>query len=547
MQTSITYVEKAIAKLQSLHPGPGGAVAVIQNGKVIGRQSWGYADLEQRIPMTCETKFPICSITKQMICMVLFSIRQTQLSESSSYANIEKQLSERLKVILRDEIRDSKLTVQHLCNNQSGIRDYWALTVLFGAHPETRFLSPDAAKVLDRIRSLHFPPGDQFSYANTNFYILARLLEDVTKRSIGELLSEKVFVPAGMTTAALCEDNSQLPGPCVGYEGNEESGFFKAQLTHQWSGDAGVVASLDDMIAYEQHLQRLWHDPRSTYRRMAEPQFFRNDRLARYGNGLFHTNVAGLPVLGHGGSVRGFRLARLHVPAEELSIVVLFNHEADAESAAEDMLKDLKSLTERKLAYVDPSAEWSGNYLDEEASLVAQIKVRDAKIIMTYAGFPESLTLADSTHAISRSTFAEIDDDILFVTCMDHNRAFAARQITSDYFCGVGEVVGAYYCAELDSTFRCSGHGGALYGSFDGILGRGPAYLMKNLGEDIWVVSTRRGLDAPAPGDWTVWFSRDEQGHIDKVTVGCWLARNLDFTRVHQTATREHLICDIND
>jgi hypothetical protein len=76
-----------------------------------------------------------------------------------------------------------------------------------------------------------------------------------------------------------------------------------------------------------------------------------------------------------------------------------------------------------------------------------------------------------------------------------------------------------------------------LYGSFDGFLGKGPAYLMKNfgrnqLGEDVWYLTCQRSLDATPPGSWTVLFKRDGDGTVVEAVVGCWLARKVPYVKV---------------
>lgn len=79
--------------------------------------------------------------------------------------------------------------------------------------------------------------------------------------------------------------------------------------------------------------------------------------------------------------------------------------------------------------------------------------------------------------------------------------------------------------------FHCSGTDGMLYGSFDGFFGKGPIHLMRALAEDVFALACPRAMDSSPPGDWTIVARRDASGKISAVTVGCWLARKLDFVR----------------
>jgi len=106
-----------------LYRGSGGAAAVIRNGKVESQMAWGYADLDRRIPMTTKTHFPICSISKQMLCLVIASLCKdpTSLMKKSS-KTLDEQLSAELMRLLPDLMSsdDDELTVAHLVNMQSG-------------------------------------------------------------------------------------------------------------------------------------------------------------------------------------------------------------------------------------------------------------------------------------------------------------------------------------------------------------------------------------------------------------------------------------------
>lgn len=317
-----------------LFRGPGGAIAVVRDGQLLDKHAWGYADLDKRIPMNEKTLFPICSISKQMVCLMLMSVVRESTSPDETWKKLDVELREMLPEVYKTE--DGKeLTIHDLCNMQSGIRDYWAMSTLWGSKADDVFrLKEDAPRAVERTKSLHFPPGTESSYCNENFYIVARLVEELSGKSLEDLLEERLFSPAGMTTARLCPDNSRLPGPCVGYEVDEEHGFFPAVNRMQWSGDAGVVGSLEDMIAYEKYLHESWKDSDSLYRAISKDPTYKDGTDAVYGYGLGHVHSGGKHWIGHGGALRGFRLVRMHEPDEKLSIVVMFNHEAEPGAAA---------------------------------------------------------------------------------------------------------------------------------------------------------------------------------------------------------------------
>jgi CubicO group peptidase (beta-lactamase class C family) len=86
-----------------------------QDGKVIGKHVHGYTDLEKRIPMTADTILPICSISKQFVCLVLAKI----LREPGAAAKADTVMREMLPPSLRN---NKDLTIERLSQMQSGIR-----------------------------------------------------------------------------------------------------------------------------------------------------------------------------------------------------------------------------------------------------------------------------------------------------------------------------------------------------------------------------------------------------------------------------------------
>ncbi|KAF2209043.1 hypothetical protein CERZMDRAFT_48029 [Cercospora zeae-maydis SCOH1-5] len=534
-----TKVHQILAHVQDQLRGPGGAVAIVQNGETLARHTYGYADLDRRIPLTPQMHMPICSISKQMVCLVLVSLKRdpTPLMTNSP-GDIWEQLDGELRKVL-PHLVERGLTVPDLYNMQSGIRDYWAMTTLWGAQPEAPFsIVLDAPQAIARTRSFHFEPGTEYSYSNVNFHVLGSMIEAVAGQSLGQLLDERIFKPAGMKSAALCPNTAGHPLPVVGYEGDEKHGYTAGINRIEWSGDAGIVASLDDMIAYEKWLDKTYAEEGSLYNIVAQSQTYRDGSVAKYGYGLARGDSVGKAWLGHGGALRGFRLWRMHVPEEHLSVVVMFNHEGDSAAPAESILKRLLDWEEPQTPLTAPDSSIFGAYLDRETQLLVRVEKSDDEghVKFTYHIAPEKTKLISGTSIESKGMNANLEGDILHVDRLRDHRVLRAKRITgtkdAEALPNGDQYTGSYHCADSDSTFHCFGAGSVLYGSFDGFLGKGPAYLMRYVGDDAWLLSNPRGMDAPAPGDWTVAFKRDNSGRVTNVTIGCWLARKNEYTRL---------------
>jgi D-aminopeptidase len=511
-------LDRALETLPRLYPGPGGAVAVLRDGAVLVRHAWGWANAERRIPFTPRTLFRMCSVTKQFTCgLVLDAFPDPSVLDNDIRARLP----------LLEGVAPGAL---HLCHNQSGLRDYWAVAMLHGSPAEAPFGEVEAARVIAGTRTLHFAPGTRFSYVNQNFRILSDILEARSGRSLGELLRARIFEPAGMASAFLAADTRAMPDGTEGYEGTQAGGFRAAENRILWTGDAGLGASLDDMIAWERHIDATRDDPASLYRRLSAPVGFADGNAATYGFGLSRSNEFGRPISGHGGALRGWRCHRLTVPAERVSVIVMFNHLSDARSAALDLLAAVLGEVRPKPDATLPPPGWLGAYSEPETGLAVRVDAAAGQIRLRYGHTAEQLDLQpDGSASAASGTRLRHGDGGLWMDRPQENQSSKLRPRDGT---PTSDIAGRYRCAELETELTVSGTGGALYGGFSGFLGQGRMELLDPVGPDVWALPCPRALDHTPPGDWTLSFRRGAAGRVEGVEIGCWLARGLSYARV---------------
>jgi len=508
-------LNSAIASLPRAYPGPGGAVAVLRAGETLVRHAWGYANAERRLPFTPATLFRLCSITKQFTCAVLLDL-------FPDLSVLDADLRARLP-----NLKQSPPTTLQLCHNQSGLRDYWAVAMLHGAPAESPFGDAEAARVIAGARTLHFTAGDQYSYVNQNFRLLSDVLQHHTGRSFAELLRAHIFHRAGMGSAILAADTRALPDGTEGYEGSQTTGFRQAKNRIIWTGDAGLAASLDDMIAWERYIDTTRDDPTSLYGRLTAPVTFAGGIPSSYGFGLNRGTEFGQAYTGHGGALRGWRSHRMYAPAERISIVVMFNHLSDAREAALDVLAAALDVDRPHPPEPKPRPDWAGAWIDPATSLSARIDTfPDAHLRLRYGHFSERLDLqADGTAASPTGTrLRPKSHGLEMERPQENSRTLLERRAGAP----AQDIAGRYHCDELDADLTVVDAGGALYGAFSGFLGQGRMESLDPIGPDLWALPCPRALDHTPPGDWTLAVQRD----TDTIDVGCWLARRLPYRRV---------------
>ncbi len=224
---------------------PGGAVAVIEQGEVIYEQYFGMADLERGIPFSAHTQTDIGSISKQFTaCLIAILEEEGKLSLEDDIRKFLPELP-----IYQDTVK-----IRHLLHHTSGIRDYEALELLNGRHYfDAHMTNPYVVELMARQRALNFQPNTRYEYSNSNYILLAEILERVSGQTLNELATSYLFDPLGMEqTFFHINQGEDFDSKAIGYV--EMAGeFVRPDYRSHLIGDGGIYTTLQDLIKWDQN------------------------------------------------------------------------------------------------------------------------------------------------------------------------------------------------------------------------------------------------------------------------------------------------------
>mgnify|MGYP001187051803 FL=1 len=296
---------------------PGAAVGVLLNGEVVHRAGYGIADMDHGIPITPGTVFDIASISKQ------FGAMAALLLEGEGLIDLDADARSYVP-----ELPDFEgvITPRHLVHHTSGIRD-WPHSMMLGGVTYTDVISFDQIlRMLYQQENLDFPPGSEYSYSNTGYNLLARIIEVQSGESFREYTDQRIFEPLGMGNTHFSDNHLEIvPGRAESYTPDAEEGYQRVvnQLTALAS--SSLNTSMDDFLVWMRNYETGQVGGAETLERMLLQGVLNDGEVLSYAYGLTRGEYRGLPTFGHGGSWAGFRTNFVRFPEQNLSVAVFCN------------------------------------------------------------------------------------------------------------------------------------------------------------------------------------------------------------------------------
>ena len=166
-----------------------GAIRIIKDGKILWETSRGYACAEFGVRNTMSTRFTIASVTKQFTAFAVMLLYDKGLLSLDADANT--YLPEDLQI-------PAGITVHNLLSHTSGLYNFYNFEDDFYIGEDR--LPYDRKAFLSKwiLKQPVSTPGESFNYNNSNYNLLAWIIEHVSKQSYADFLSENIFLPLGM-------------------------------------------------------------------------------------------------------------------------------------------------------------------------------------------------------------------------------------------------------------------------------------------------------------------------------------------------------------
>ena len=305
-------IDRFVSGEMSRQKIPGIAIAVVKNGEAVVAKGYGFANLEDQVPVTTHSIFQSGSVGKQFTAAAIVHL------EEHGKLRLDDNIA---RYLPPTKARWGSITVRQLLTHTSGIPDYEDEVDWRRDYSERQL-----AELVGLLRRKS-TPGQKFEYSNSGYLLLGIIIRMITGKFHADYVRENIFEPLGMKTARIVSDADIVPNRVAGYRMSKDRILNQDWVspTFNQTADGCVRLSLNDLLAWERGVRaRALLKPES-WSQIFTPVVLKSGKTHPYGFAWEIRQKSGQTVHSHDGSFQGFEAILTRYIEEELTIIALAN------------------------------------------------------------------------------------------------------------------------------------------------------------------------------------------------------------------------------
>jgi CubicO group peptidase (beta-lactamase class C family) len=505
---------------------PGCAVGVSENGRSVYEHGYGMANLDDGIAIGPESIFHVASVSKQFTAMaIMLLVRDGKLSLDDEVRKYVPELPDYGK----------RITIRHILQHTSGLRDQWELLSLSrGRFDEDLITEANALEMIARQKTLIFEPGSRYLYSNTGFTLAAVIVERISGMSLRQFTAKRIFAPLGMTRTHFHDDYSEIvPGRASAYTPRDSGGWSVSIPHFSIVGATSLFTTVGDLLRWEDNFVNPIVGDSTILKTMEQSGVLTNGDTTGYGLGLVVSDYRGTPRIAHNGADAGYRSFTAQYPAHRLAVSVLCN----AATAAPGVLGDRVADVYLGLAPLPPMDTTSvvvaasvleahtGSYFSRSSGSVMRLVVRKGRLARMFGGAPRAMpliSLGDDRFRInpgSELVFTSPNKaEIRSTTALHSTDEFVRIAPAPASRSTLAQYAGTYRNDELDATYWVTAGDSTLLAR----TRMSEGFTLYPAGRDVF------------DGDSDTEFVRDKSGRIEALIMSSDRVGRMRFNRIRQ-------------
>lgn len=273
-----------------------GTILVAKNKQIIYQNSYGYANYRKKDTLNLDYSFQIGSVSKPFTAMAIMKLKEQNL------LNYNDSVGKYIK-----NFPYPKVSIWQLLTHRSGLSNYNYFCDKY-TDKQTIIYNKDVLKLMiDTIPAPYFKPNQRFDYCNTNYVILASIVERVSKQSFPKFLQHEIFDKANMNSTWIFINGKQnrTHKRATGYHYK----WTEALPSYQDGvyGDKNIYTTVSDLWRWNEAIESNKILKKETLEEAFKPTSFEKKGRKNYGLGWrIRTMIDSSKIIYHGGWWRGF-------------------------------------------------------------------------------------------------------------------------------------------------------------------------------------------------------------------------------------------------
>jgi CubicO group peptidase (beta-lactamase class C family) len=452
------------------HPySPGCAVGIIRNDSLIFGKGYGMANLEYDIPITPATIFHMASVSKQFTAFsIVLLARQGRLRLDD---DIHKYLP------WFPDLKE-KITIRHLLNHTSGIRDQWQLLAIAGTTLNDVITQDQIIKLLSRQQALNFKPGEEYSYSNSGFTMLAEIVRSVTGQTLRQFTDSAIFRPLGMNDTHFHDDCTEIvKGRSYSYDKVDNTHFTNSILSYSNAGATSLFTNLNDLSKWVMNFYDHKVGDQQDIDQLTQKGRLNNGKEIDYALGIGIIDQKGWKGFAHSGADAGYRTILAVFPDMKLGFLVFsnlgdFNPANKAMAMADLFLTDKTNSPPKVKAETQDSShaalknpasleKFLGDYVSDEEGKRIHFRISNNKLYADGSNRTDLLVEIKDTLSLLLRPEVKVTFNIIHPGDTTVTMAFSPteKQVYKKYRPlpptdkTLSAYTGTYYCSELECKY----------------------------------------------------------------------------------------------
>ncbi|GIN72793.1 hypothetical protein J14TS2_32680 [Bacillus sp. J14TS2] len=304
-----------------------GVIQVVKKGEVLFKGAYGYANIEFGIKNKIDSCFSLASLSKQFTAftiMILYDQKRLDIDQpAQQYLPTDLQI-------------DQSITVHHLLSHTSGLYNFYNFEDdFFAGYNRLEYSKKDFFQRYIK-KSPTKPPGTVYDYNNSNYNLLAWIIENISGDNYEDYIRKNIFLPLNMMNSSVDDSSKPIQNRSCNYVTDFQTTIKSPYYNEKFSIGAGaIVSNSDDLYKWYVCLRDRKILSEKAYNR------FYNENSNNYCYGLVHHQVYETDKYSHGGDHLGISTYMVDFFDEDICVSILSNNETINQYRLGDAISDI--------------------------------------------------------------------------------------------------------------------------------------------------------------------------------------------------------------